>query len=471
MTDILTNAMVYVDGKFQKLDVAIDQGLIVQLSAPHQGSIAKDSLPGTANYIDCSNYYIFPGFCDLHVHFRQPGFSYKETIKSGSLAGARGGYTIACTMPNLKPVPDSLENLEKQLEIIKKDAKIHVLPYAAITKEEAGEELSDFEDLAAYVVGFSDDGVGLDSDDLMKKAMLKAKELNRPIVAHAEYIELVKGGVIHDGTYAKRHNLPGNPSESEWKQVERDLRLAEETGCRYHICHISSKESVELLRRAQKAGVKASGETGPHYLSLTDEDLRDEGRFRMNPPIRSGADREALREALKDGSLLAIATDHAPHSQEEKSGGLRNSLNGVVGLETAFPVLYTDLVLTGIISLEELVAAMSSKPISLIPEDIKEAREGVGIGRKIAVGQPADLTIFDLNAYDTINPDDFLSMGKASPFTGKVVRACCLATYVGGVKVYDRDQYMGGKKVYKRDQYVGGVKVYDRNNKELGQDA
>ena len=303
---------------------------------------------------------VFPGFCDVHVHFREPGFSYKETIRTGSLAAAAGGYTAVCPMPNLNPVPDSREHLDEELAIIRRDAVVGVFPYAAVTVDEKGAVLSDMEHLTD-AVAFSDDGHGVQSDAMMREAMVRAKALGKMIVAHCEVNELLRGGYIHDGQYAKAHGHRGICSESEWRQVERDLNLAAETGCAYHVCHVSTKESVELVRQAQKNGVDASCETAPHYLLLDDSDLQEDGRFKMNPPLRDRSDREALVEGVLDGTVACIATDHAPHSAEEKSRGLEKSLFGIVGLETAFPVLYTELVKPGILTLEKLIELLEAE--------------------------------------------------------------------------------------------------------------
>ena len=300
-------------------------------------------------------YIIVPGLCDVHVHFREPGFSYKETIASGSAAAAHGGYTAVCTMPNLDPVPDSAEHLQVQLDAIKCGAAIKVLPYGAITVGERGEKLADMEAMSDKVCAFSDDGKGVQNDEMMREAMTAAKRLGKIIAAHCEDNSLLFGGYIHDGEYAKAHGHRGISSASEYKQIERDLRLAEETGCAYHVCHISTKESVELIRQAKARGVDVTCETAPHYLVLCDEDMQEDGRFKMNPPLRSLEDKQALIEGIKDGTIDMIATDHAPHSAEEKGRGLEKSLMGVVGLETAFPVLYTELVTKNIITLERLV--------------------------------------------------------------------------------------------------------------------
>ena len=365
------------------------------------------------------DYVVFPGFCDVHVHFREPGFSYKETIATGSLASARGGYTAVCTMPNLNPVPDSVENLQLQLQLIEKDACIHVYPYGAITVGEKGERLSDLEGMAPNVLGFSDDGRGVQSDDMMRSAMLRAKALGKPIVAHCEVNDLLRGGYIHDGEYAKQHGHRGICSESEWAQIARDLELVKETGVAYHVCHISTKESVDIIRKAKAEGVNVTCETGPHYLVMDDSQLEEEGRFKMNPPIRSIEDRDALIEGILDGTIDMIATDHAPHSAEEKSRGLEKSAFGIVGIETAFPIMYTHFVKTGKLTLERLVELMVINP---------RKRFGIELG--------CDYTVWDLNTEYEIDPEEFLSMGKATPLAGWKVFGRCMATVCDGKLVY-----------------------------------
>lgn len=365
-------------------------------------------------------YTLLPGFCDVHVHLREPGFSYKETIKTGSKAAARGGYTAVCTMPNLKPVCDSPEHLAMQREIIERDACIAVYPYAAITLNQAGEALADLEALAPHVIAFSDDGHGVQSESMMREAMTWARTLGKMIVAHCEDNSLLRGGYIHDGAYAASHGHKGICSESEWRQIERDLKLADETGCAYHVCHISTKESVALIRDAKKSGVNVSCETAPHYLLLDENDLEEDGRFKMNPPLRAEKDREALVAGLLDGTIDMIATDHAPHSAEEKSKGLQGSAFGIVGLETAFPLLYTNVVKTGILSMEALLNLLVYNP---------RKRFNIPLGN--------DFSIWDLNAKYTIDPKDFLSKGKASPFTGRSVYGKCLLTVYGGHVVYE----------------------------------
>ncbi len=365
------------------------------------------------------NYIIVPGLCDVHVHFREPGFSYKETIASGSAAAAHGGYTAVCTMPNLDPVPDSAEHLQVQLDAIKRGAAIKVLPYGAITVGEKGEKLADMEAMSDKVCAFSDDGKGVQNDEMMREAMTAAKRLGKIIAAHCEDNSLLFGGYIHDGEYARMHGHRGISSASEYKQIERDLRLAEETGCAYHVCHISTKESVELIRQAKAHGVNVTCETAPHYLVLCDEDMQEDGRFKMNPPLRSREDKEALIEGIKDGTIDMIATDHAPHSAEEKGRGLEKSLMGVVGLETAFPVLYTELVTKNIITLDRLVELMSFKP-----------KERFGIDTN------NDFAVFDISEAYKIDPEDFLSMGRATPFAGREVFGRCLLTVHNGKVVY-----------------------------------
>ena len=367
------------------------------------------------------NIVIFPGFCDVHVHFREPGFSYKETMETGALASAHGGYTDVCTMPNLSPVPDTKAHLEEQLSLIREKACIRVHPYGAITVGEKGEQLVDMASLSESVCGFSDDGRGVQSDEMMRRAMLEAKRLGKIIAAHCEVNDLLRGGYIHDGVYAASHGHRGICSESEWAQIRRDLELVKETGCKYHVCHISTKESVELIRQAKKQGLDVTCETGPHYLVLCDEDLQEDGRFKMNPPLRSREDKEALIEGVLDGTIDMIATDHAPHSAEEKGRGLEKSLMGVVGIETAFAVMYTHFVKKGIITLEKLVDMMCVKP-----------RERFGLPFK------NDFTVFDVSMAHKANPETFLSMGRATPFSGMELYGECILTVCDGKAVYQK---------------------------------
>ena len=409
MKAVFRDAFVYENGEFIQQNVLFDGATLSVLG----GDVVS------ANYPVFNNTVILPGFCDVHVHLREPGFSYKETIETGTRAAARGGYTAVCTMPNLNPVPDSKEHLNEQIALIKDKAVIKVYPYGAITKSEAGEELAELEQMADGAIAFSDDGKGVQSEEMMREAMTRVKALGKMIVAHCEDNSLLNGGYIHDGEYAKAHCHMGICSESEWGPIERDVRLAEEVGCAYHVCHVSTKESVEIIREAKKRGVNVTCETAPHYLTLDDSNLCEHGRFKMNPPLRSAADRLALIEGIKDGTVDMIATDHAPHSAEEKSRGLEKSAMGVVGIETAFPVLYTKLVKSGIIGLKELVKLLCDNP-----------RERFGI--------TADkgYTVFDLGEEYEINPEEFLSKGRSTPFEKERVFGRCLATVLDGKAVY-----------------------------------
>ena len=385
------------------------------------GSIAGDEL-------DISSFVVLPGFVDVHVHLREPGFSYKETISSGTLAAAHGGYSRVCAMPNLDPAPDSLQTLAPQLERIRTDAVIDVTPYGAITAHRGGRELADMEQLAPYVAGFSDDGSGVQDADVMRAAMRKAASLGKLIAAHCEDNSLLRGGYIHDGAYARAHGHRGICSESEWGPIARDLRLAEQTGCAYHVCHVSTKESVALIRAAKRRGVDVTCETAPHYLTFTDEDLQEDGRFKMNPPLRAREDRDALIEGLLDGTIDMLVTDHAPHSREEKARGLEKSAMGVVGLETSFAASYTALVQTGILPLGKLVDLMHGAPMRRF-----------GCGTELAEGQPADLTAFDLTKTYTVDPETFLTMGRATPFAGRALTGVCKLTMIGGEPVWKEE--------------------------------
>jgi len=416
---LILNASIFSNGVFIRKDVMVENGIIVEI---------KSNIPPVSgiSIFDMNNCFVFPGLIDVHVHLREPGYFYKETIFSGSMAAAHGGFTTVCAMPNLNPVPDSVEHLNTQLEIIKRDAVVRVLPYASITVGEKQTELSDMENLANLVCAFSDDGVGVQNAEMMQEAMRRAKKLDKIIVAHCEVNELLNGGCIHDGEYARKNGYKGISSESEWREVERDIELVRKTGCKYHVCHVSTKESVALIRKAKTEGLPISCETAPHYLVFCDDDLQDDGRFRMNPPLRSAKDREALLEGIKDGTIDMIATDHAPHSAEEKSRGLQYSLNGIVGLETAFPILYTKLVKTGIITLEKLIELMQVNPAKRF-----------GIGGSLKIGEPADLTVFDLSEEYTIDSNDFLSMGRSTPFEGEKVFGKCLLTMGNGAFAWE----------------------------------
>ena len=415
---IIKDCTIYENDTARKVDIAVANGVIARVAE----SIAPCE---DDRVIDARGMAASSGLVDVHVHLREPGFGYKERIATGTAAAARGGYTTVCAMPNLNPVPDCKENLQRELDIIAADACIKVLPYASITRSRRGLELVDFAGLKDKVAAFSDDGSGVQRDEVMREAMQAAAREDFIIAAHCEVDELLRGGYIHDGEYAARNGHRGICSESEWRQIERDIALAEQTGCRYHVCHISTAESVELIRQAKSRGVRITCETAPHYLVFTDEDLQEEGRWKMNPPIRSAADREALRRGIVDGTIDMIATDHAPHSAEEKSRGLERSAMGVVGLETAFPVLYTHLVLTGMISLGRLFELMSTNP-----------RREFHLGGALAEGEKADIALFDLDAEYRIDPTEFASMGHSTPFDGMTVKGRTFMTMVDGRVVY-----------------------------------
>ncbi|MBQ6881620.1 MAG: dihydroorotase [Alistipes sp.] len=417
MKTFYTNALIYRQGGFAPGCLVVDEGRFVEADAPAEGD----------RVVDLQGRRVVPGLIDVHVHLREPGFGYKETIATGTAAAARGGYTTVCSMPNLNPAPDSLAALGEQLALIERDAVVRVVPYGCITKgQQGGGEQADLAAMAPSVVGFSDDGRGVQADEDMLRAMQEAVRIGKPIVAHCEVNELLRGGYIHDGAYCRAHGHRGICSESEWAQVKRDIELVEQTGCQYHVCHVSTKESVELVRAAKAKGLPVSCETGPHYLVLCDEQLQEEGRWKMNPPIRSAADRDALVAGLQDGTIEVIATDHAPHSAEEKGRGLERSAMGIVGLECAFGVLYTHLVEKGLLSLETLIDRMATNPGRLF-----------GLGGVIETGAPADFTVLDLETEYEIDPETFLSKGRATPFAGWRVKGRAAMTVVGGKCVYE----------------------------------
>ena len=416
---VIKGCEVFTDGRFVPSDVEVDGGIV---SRVEPGIVPAQGIP-VFNFDNCR---IVPGLVDVHVHLREPGFSYKETMATGTAAAARGGYTAVCAMPNLNPVPDSAEHLAAELEAIRRGASVAVYPYGALTVGERGEEMADIAALAGSVAAFSDDGRGVQSADMMRECMRAVAGTGKILAAHCEVNALLNGGYIHDGEYARAHGHRGICSESEWREVERDLSLAAETGCAFHVCHVSTKESVELIRQARRRGVDVTAETAPHYLLLTDADLQEDGRFKMNPPLRGEADRAALIEALLDGTIDMIATDHAPHSAEEKSRGLEKSAMGVVGLECAFAVLYTGLVETGVLTLERLTELMSCAP----------ARRFKLPGGEIKAGSPADLAVFDTDTEYTIDPAEFASMGRATPFEGWRVKGKCLMTVCAGRTVW-----------------------------------
>lgn len=408
---IFRNATVWIENQMVKKDAVLADGMLHFFDS--------DTAPVSADTTAISNCLILPGFCDVHVHFREPGFCYKETVASGSASAARGGYTAVCTMPNLNPVPDSVEHLQVQLDAIGRDARIAVYPLGALTVGEAGKTPADLEGMAKDAVAFSDDGKGVQGEEMMRELMTRAKALGKIIVAHCEDNSLLRGGYIHDGNYARANGHRGICSESEWGPIARDLKLAEEIGCAYHVCHISTKESVRLIREAKARGVNVTCETAPHYLVMSDKDLLEHGRFKMNPPLRDESDREALLEGLLDGTIDMIATDHAPHSAEEKSRGLEKSAFGVVGLETAFPVLYTELVKTGILSMERLIELLCTNP---------RCRFGIASDKGFSV--------WDLSKSYAVDPEQFASMGRATPFEGREVFGECVVTVYNHQIVY-----------------------------------
>ena len=420
-TLLITGANVWCDDSFRLCDVVVSNGMIVETAE----KIDADKYPG-CKVIDATGKYLVPGLVDMHVHFREPGYSYKETIKDGSAAAAAGGFTTVCTMPNLNPAPDSPDNLRRQLDIINRDAIVNVIPYATITRKRMGHELVDYATLAPYVAGFSDDGTGVQDEEVMRAAMKGIAPTGKILAAHCEVEALLNRGYIHDGEYARAHGHRGICSESEWKEIERDIILAEETHCRLHVCHISTKESVELICRAKERGVLVTCETGPHYLTFCDEDLQEEGRFKMNPPIRSRTDRDALRQGIIDGTIDAIATDHAPHSAEEKGKGLEKSAMGVVGLETAFAAVYTTMVKTGLISMERLVEIMSVNPRKIL---------GLPCSDGIKAGNPADITILDTETEQIVDPATFRTKGRATPYAGMLLQGSVAALLYKGVQV------------------------------------
>ncbi len=419
-----TNAQIYRDGHFETGMLVEENGVLVAAGTPSEGDCV----------VDLGGRHVVPGLIDVHVHLREPGFGYKETIATGTAAAAHGGYTTVCSMPNLNPAPDTAATLGEQLALIERDAVVHVVPYGCITMgQRGGGERADMAAMAEHVVGFSDDGRGVQNDEEMRLAMQEAARLGKPIVAHCEVNELLKGGYIHDGDYCRRHGHRGICSESEWAQVKRDIELVEQCGCQYHVCHVSTKESVELVREAKRKGLPVSCETAPHYLIFTDADLQEDGRWKMNPPIRSAEDRAALIAGIQDGTVEVIATDHAPHSAEEKSRGLAKSAMGIVGLECAFGALYTHLVKPGVITLECLIDLMATNPGRLF-----------GLGGKLTQGAKADFTVLDLDACYTVEPEQFLSMGRATPFAGMSLQGRAVMTVVEGRVAY-QDEIMNTK--------------------------
>ena len=419
MRTVYTGGQVFLNGSLQTADIAVQNGMVVEIGEVFPSE--NDTV------VSVSGKYVFPGFADVHVHFREPGFSYKETIETGSKAAAAGGYTLVGTMPNLNPAPDTMENVQKQLNLIEKNAVIDVVPYGTISMERKGKALSDMKEIAPVVIGFSDDGSGVDDENLIKEAMRTAKALGKVIAAHSEVIELVKGGHAHDGEFARQNGIRPISSESEWKMVERDIALAKKIGSKHHVCHISAKETVELIRNAQKAGVDITCETGPHYLIMNDSMLKNEGRYKMNPPIRAEEDRQALVDGLLDGTIGMIATDHAPHAAHEKTGTFPESAMGVTGLECAFSMMYTHFVLKGILPLNKLIDLMAYAP-----------RERFGFEKnEIAVGKKADFTVFDPEIQWTVEGEKQISLGKYTPFEGWTAQGKIIRTVLGDKTVFE----------------------------------
>ena len=418
MTVLISGANIYRNKHFEKADLLVVDGKIADISP----NISRNSGITVYNFNEC---YIFPGFVDVHVHLREPGFVYKEDIYTGTLAATHGGFTHVCCMPNLNPVPDSRQNILPLLDAIRNKAVIDVRPYGALTVGEKGEKLSDIQELCDSVIAFSDDGRGVQSDETMKSAMQLVKKCGKILAAHCEVNELIRGGYIHDGEYARMHNHKGICSECEWRQIERDIKLAKQTKVKYHVCHISAKESVSLIREAKHDGVDITCETAPHYLIFNDCDIQEDARFKMNPPIRSESDRLALIDGIKDGTVDMIATDHAPHSAQEKSAGLEKSHMGVVGLETSFAAMYTHLVKPGIITLERLMELLHDNP-----------KERFDVGNDIEIGNPADFCVFSLKDSFKVNPDDFLSKGRATPFDSMTLYGKNMLTMLNDKIVY-----------------------------------
>ena len=421
MRTCFKHAQVWKDGSLRPADVLVSDGRIVSIGD-------RVSCPTDTVCVEVHNAVIFPGFVDVHVHLREPGFSYKETIRTGTLAAAHGGFAHVAAMPNLNPVPDCKASLEEELRRIRESACVHVHPYGAISVGQKGEQLADLDAMVPEVIAFSDDGKGVQSESLMREAMEQCRRLRKILAAHCEDNRLLRGGYIHDGAYAKAHSHRGICSESEWGQIARDVRLAEETGCAYHVCHVSTKESVSIIREAKRRGVNVTCETGPHYLTFTEDDLQEDGRFKMNPPLRSREDRDALIEGLLDGTIDMIVTDHAPHSREEKARGLEKSAMGVVGLETSFAACYTSLVKPGVLPLGKLMDLMHDAPMRRF-----------GCGTELAIGQPADLTVFNLSESYVVEPEQFLSMGRATPFAGVTLTGVCKMTMIDGKIVWKEE--------------------------------
>lgn len=416
---ILKNGLIWTDNRWLKGDMKINEGKIVAISS----SLTPEK---SEEVIDARGNIVVPGLIDLHVHLREPGFTEKETIRTGTEAAVKGGFTTVACMPNTKPVIDHVETLNFLQERIQEEALCHVLPYAALTTRLAGKELTNFEELTKKgAFAFTDDGVGLQTANTMYEAMRKAKLLGKAVVAHCEDMSLVRGGAMHEGEQSKKLGVPGILSISESVQIARDVLLAEATGVHYHVCHVSTKESVRIIRDAKKAGIQVTAEVSPHHLLLTEEDIKaDDANWKMNPPLRSMEDRTALREGLLDGTIDFIATDHAPHTIQEKQAGFAGSPFGIVGLETAFPLLYTKLVIEeSFCTLEELI-----NWLTIAPSNVFTLGKGV-----IKEGEIADITIIDLQNEEKIDASTFSSKGRNTPFNGWKAKGYPVVTIVNGV--------------------------------------
>ena len=415
---LLKGGTVVAEGVSRTADILVADGVIAAIGE----SLTVDAETEVFNAEGCVVTY---GLADVHVHLREPGYSAKETITTGTRACAHGGVTTVCSMPNLQPAPDAPETIAVQQQMIDEQAVIEVLPFATISSKRAGRELADIEALRSLSVGYSDDGNGIQTEPLMREAMKRIAAVDGIIAAHCEDDSLLHAGYIHDGEYAREHGHKGICSESEWGPIKRDVKLAEEAGCRYHVCHISTKESVEIIREAKQKCNHISCETAPHYLVLCDENLQEDGRFKMNPPLRTKEDKAALIEGIKDGTIEVIATDHAPHTAEEKSRGLKGSMMGIVGIETSFAICYTHLVRKGVITIEKLIALMSENP-----------RRIFRLGGAMRVGERADIAVYNVTEPYKIDTAEFLSMGKATPFEGEEVYGRCMLTLFGGKQVW-----------------------------------
>lgn len=414
-------------GEQELSQITIEDGVIAKVEK--MGQIGQKIDDNGAQVIDAGGRLVTPGFIDMHVHLREPGFEHKETIETGSRSAAQGGFTTIACMPNTRPVTDNPDTVRFVLQKAEEAGLVNVLPYAAITKSELGRELTDFTALKeAGAIGFTDDGVGVQSAQMMKDAMRQAASLGMPVIAHCEDNSLVEGAPVAEGEFARKHGLKGIPNESEAIHVGRDILLAEATGVHYHVCHVSTEQSIRLIRQAKQIGINVTAEVCPHHLVLSEEDIPGlDANWKMNPPLRSRRDVEACIAALEDGTLDILVTDHAPHSEEEKAKGMQLAPFGIVGFETAFPLLYTKFVATGRWSLAMLVQRMTADPARVF---------GLEAGRLVP-GAPADLTIVDLDAERTVDPAAFASKGRNTPFAGWRLKGWPVATIVKGNLIWN----------------------------------